>query len=283
MERNTESLGYCGVPDKLIVARAALHFYEEPCISAKEGSGAVFFSGCNMRCIFCQNRDIALNKAGKIISVTRLAEIFLELQEKKANNINLVTPSHYVPEIIKAVEKSRNQGLKIPIVYNTSSYEHVDTIKQLEGIVDVYLPDMKYMDENLAQCLSNARDYPGIAIAAISEMIRQQNQNVFDENSLIKRGVIIRHLIMPGNTKNSLMVIDKLVETFGNDIYLSIMNQYTPVKNDYEIKELNRKVTAREYNKVIDYAINKGIKNGFYQDGNTAMESFIPAFDNEGV
>lgn len=282
IDRNENSYGYCGMPDTVRLARAALHYWEEPCISGVNGSGAIFFSGCNLRCIYCQNREIALGSIGKTVSVERLAEIMLELQDKNANNINLVTGSHYIDAIIKSIELAKNQGLDIPIVYNTSSYENVDSIKRLEGIIDIYLPDMKYIDENIARNYSNAPDYSKVAKLAIDEMVRQQS-NVIFEKDLMKKGVIVRHLVLPGNTKNSKSVIEYLLNRYKDKIYISIMNQYTPLRNDFVYRELNRKVTAREYDKVVGYAIDRGLVNGFIQDGKTAIESFIPAFDYEGI
>jgi len=288
IEYRAGNTGFCGVSDnsdgprEIKLARAALHFYEEPCISGKNGSGAVFFSGCNLRCVFCQNHNIANCKVGKAVSIERLADIFLELQEKKAHNINLVTPSHYAYQIIDAIKLAREKGLNIPIVYNTSAYDSVETLKALEGYVDVYLPDYKYADSKLAGELSRAENYPDKAIEAIREMIRQVGMPVV-EDDIIKSGVIIRHLVLPGNVRNSKAVIDRLVSEFGTDITLSIMNQYTPIEGLELPGELGRTVTDREYNKVLDYAFDKGLANGFFQDGETCKESFIPAFDYEGV
>ncbi len=210
-------------------ARAALHMWEEPCISGKKGSGAVFFSGCGLRCCFCQNRDIAIGDSGKEITVERLAEIFLELQEKGAANLNLVTGAHYVPHIISALELARGKGMNLPVVYNSSGYESVETIRRLDGYVDVYLPDMKYMEPELAAAFSNARDYPQAAQSAIAEMMRQTGPCQFAEDGYIKRGTIVRHLILPGHTKNSIAVLKYLYRTYGEDIFISVMNQYTPV------------------------------------------------------
>ena len=267
------------------MARAALHFWEEPCISGENGSGAVFFSGCALHCVFCQNENIANGTAGKAISTERLGEIFLELQEKGANNINLVTPGQFVPQIIRAVELARNQNLKIPIVYNTGSYENVDTIRSLEGIVDIYLPDFKYWNNALSAKYSHAPDYPSVAKRAIGEMVRQTGAAVFEdgEDSLMKRGTIVRHLILPGCTKDSKAVLRYLHETYGDHIYISIMHQFTPLPNVEKYPELNRRITKREYNDVVDFALAIGIENGFIQEGETAKESFIPEFDNEGV
>ena len=272
----------------LKVARAALHFWEETCISGTKGSGAVFFSGCSMRCVFCQNREIAQGNAGKEISRERLVEIFLELQEQGANNINLVTPGHYVPHIVWAVEQARCQGLKLPIVYNTSSYETVDVLKQLEGIVDVYLPDFKYWSSELAQKYSKAPDYPKVAKEAIAEMVRQQPkmQFVYDEEQevdLVKQGVIVRQLLLPGQLSDAKQIVKYLYDTYGEQIYLSLMSQYTPLVRVEKYPELNRKVDRRTYDKYVDYAIAIGVENGYIQEEDVAEESFIPAFNGEGV
>ena len=283
IDRSTGKKGFCGMEERIYIARAALHMWEEPCISGKKGSGAVFFSGCGLRCCFCQNHDIAIGSRGFPVSVERLSEIFLELQEKGAAKINLVTGAHYVPQIIRALELSREKGMVLPVVYNSSGYEKVETLKLLEGYVDVYLPDMKYMEAELAQKFSHAEDYPETAGKAIEEMVRQTGKCEFDEEGYIRKGTIVRHLILPGHTRNSLKVLKYLHETYGNDIYISIMNQYTPVRILEKYKELNRKVTKREYEKVLDAAVEMGIQNGFIQEGETASESFIPEFDYEGV
>lgn len=271
------------MPGEIYGARAALHMWEEPCISGKKGSGAVFFSGCGLRCCFCQNRDIAIGKSGLEITEDRLAEIFLELQEQGAANLNLVTGAHYVPQIIAALDLAREQGLRLPVVYNSSGYEKVETVKMLEGYVEVYLPDYKYAESNLAEKYSRAEDYPETAAAAIAEMVRQTGPAVFDEEGYMRRGTIVRNLVLPGHTRNSIKVLEYLHRTYGNQIYISIMNQYTPVFEQKEFKELNRRVTQREYEKVLNAALELGIENGFFQDGETARESFIPAFDYEGI
>ena len=275
--------GYCGMDSTIRAARAALHMWEEPCISGEKGSGAVFFSGCGLRCSFCQNRDIAIGDSGKEITVERLAEIFLELQGKGAANLNLVTGAHYVPQIICALELARGKGLGLPVVYNSSGYENVETIRMLEGYVDVYLPDLKYMEPELAAAFSHAEDYPRVAQAAIAEMIRQTGPCQFGEDGYIRRGTIVRHLILPGHTKNSIAVLKYLHQTYGEDIFISVMNQFTPVWKNERYPELNRKVTRREYEKVLNAAVELGIGNGYFQEGETAKESFIPAFDYEGV
>ena len=296
VDRDDEKIGYCGMTAQLKVARAALHYWEEPCISGEAGSGAVFFSGCQLRCIYCQNRDIAIGKSGKAITIERLAEIFMELQEKKANNINLVTPTHYVPQIIQAIDLARKAGLKLPIVYNTSAYETVETLKLLEGYVDIYLPDFKYMEAQLADDYSNAKDYFEVAVKAISEMYRQVGNPQFNEKSskeildnpiieegIMTKGLIVRHLMLPGEFVDSKNIITYLYQTYGNNVFISIMNQYTPLKQVENIDKLNRRITEKEYDKLVNFAIDLGVENGFIQEGKTAQESFIPEFDCEGV
>lgn len=286
VDRKKGEKGICGQTENLKVARAALHFWEEPCISGDAGSGAVFFSGCPLHCVFCQNENIANGTVGKEISLERLVDIFLELQEKRANNINLVTPGHFVPQIVKALDQARKEGLTLPVVYNTSSYETVDTIKMLEGYVDIYLPDFKYMSPVLSKKYSHAPDYAEVAKAAIAEMVRQTGKAVFvngDEDNLILSGTIVRHLTLPGCMEDSMQILKYLHETYGDMIYISIMNQFTPLSNLEKYPELNRRITDEEYETLVDYAIEIGIENGFIQEGNTAEESFIPAFDCEGV
>lgn len=275
--------GYCGMDSRIYAARAALHMWEEPCISGERGSGAVFFSGCGMGCCFCQNREIAIGNCGKEITVERLAEIFLELERQGAANLNLVTGVHYVPQIIRALENARQKGCKLPVVYNSSGYEKVETLRMLEGYVDVYLPDYKYAESELAKKCSHAADYPEIAAEAIAEMVRQTGPCQFDEDGYIQKGTIVRHLILPGHTKNSMAVLKYLYETYENNIFVSIMNQYTPVFYQERMPELNRRVTRREYEKVLNMALEIGMQNAFFQEGETAKESFIPAFDYEGI
>ena len=275
--------GYCGVKNTLRVARAALHFWEEPCISGEEGSGAVFFTGCNLRCVFCQNYQIARAEQGKEITVERLVEIFLELQEQKANNINLVTATHYVPQVVEALKMAKEKGLYIPVVYNCGGYETVETLKLLEGLVDIYLPDFKYVDSERAKRYSRAEDYPEVAKAALAEMVRQQPEAEFDERGIMTKGVIVRHLMLPGGIKDSKAVVNYLYETYGDQIYISLMNQYTPLPHVADYPEIDRKLKKFEYDRLVDYAISLGVENGFIQEGETAKESFIPAFTNEGV
>lgn len=284
VERDDGQVGFCGVPSESIVAaRAALHMWEEPCISGENGSGTVFFSGCTLRCVYCQNYDIARASSGKEITKERLVQIFLELQEKGANNINLVTPTHYTKQIIWAVQTAKKNGLNIPIVYNCSGYEKVETLRLLDGIVDIYLTDFKYMDEMLAERYSKAKDYPEVAKAALAEMVRQTSEAEFDEEGMMKKGVIIRHLLLPGYMENAKAVVKYVYETYKDQVYLSLMNQYTPLPQVKEYPEIDRKVTEEEYEELVDYAIEIGVENGFIQEGETAEESFIPEFDHEGI
>lgn len=326
VNRKKGEMGVCGQTAVIKAARAALHMWEEPCISGQNGSGTVFFSGCNLGCIFCQNHNIATGKAGIEISIERLAEIFLELQEKGANNINLVTAGHFVPQVVEALKLAKQQGLYLPIVYNTSSYEKVETLRLLEGYVDIYLPDLKYVDSAISSRYSHAADYFTCASAAIAEMVRQvgkpefvfertagkegssvefladekkkiseqQNNMIFDaaeyqerseagESLLMRKGVIVRHLVMPDCVEDSKRVISYLLKTYGGRIFISIMNQYTPLPQCREYPELSRRVTEAEYDAVVDYAIELGIENGFIQEGDVAEESFIPEFDGEGI
>ena len=289
----SEKTGVCKSSDKCKIARAALHFWEEPCISGKSGSGTIFFEGCSLGCVFCQNYEISDSKEdhGVEVSVDRLVEIFFELKEKGANNINFVTPTHFMPHIKMAIVKAKEQGFDLPFVYNTSGYENVECLKELDGLIDVYLPDMKYgqvngdSEINIAMEYSKAKDYFERSKEAIAEMYRQVGTPQFDENGIIKKGVIVRHLILPNHTKNSMKVIEYLYNTYKDNIYISIMNQYTPVKTARleAYPKLQRTITKREYDKVIDFALELGVKNAFIQEGETCSESFIPDFNGEGV
>ena len=282
-DRLSDQKGFCRAGAEIILARAALHMWEEPCISGKEGSGAVFFSGCSLGCKFCQNRQISRGQTGKKVTADRLADIFLELQQQKANNINLVTAGHFLPQVAEAIEKSRNRGLQIPVVYNSSGYEKSEMLKLLEGLVDIYLPDFKYMDPELAEKYSYARDYPEVAKEALKEMVRQTGTPEFDRRGIMKKGVIVRHLLLPGHVKDSRRVLEYLLSTYGKEIYISLMNQYTPMPAMKDDPRLSRKVTDREYQRLIDYGIQLGLENGFIQEGETAKESFIPEFNGEGI
>ncbi|MCD7715361.1 MAG: radical SAM protein [Lachnospiraceae bacterium] len=362
-ERENGQKGRCHADDKIRVARAALHYWEEPCISGTAsgctayaenaarlgGSGAVFFSGCPLGCIYCQNRAISRGQAGKAISMERLAEIFLELEAQGALNINLVTAGHYAPQVCTALRLAKDQGLSLPVVWNSSGYETVETLRMLEGLVDIYLPDLKYLDPALAKLYSHAEDYPEAAKAAIREMVRQQprprfakeniegaeasedgktanrtkiakDTNIIDDakgmddaedgECLMKAGVIVRHLLLPGHVREAKHVVSYLHETYGDQIYISLMNQYTPPADIFAktcpktgnadkagdfahtentarlsaaLELLRRPVTKREYERLLDYAVQIGVTQGFFQEGGTAAESFIPAFDGTGV
>lgn len=286
VDRRNGQKGFCMEDDRIHVARAALHMWEEPCISGTSGSGAVFFSGCSLRCAYCQNHEIAAGRRGIYISTGRLTEIMLELQKKGAANINLVTPDHYVIQVAEAVLNAKDKGLTIPIVYNCSGYAKREVVRKLSGIVDVFLTDFKYMDSELAANYSSASDYPKVAKAALKEMVDITQSAVFDEKGMMQKGVIVRHLLLPGHKRNAKDIIRYVYETYGDSVYLSLMNQYTPMlgadcKADY--MELRRKVTKREYDNVVNYAIGLGVKNAFIQEGDTAKESFVPEFDGEGT
>ena len=290
--------GRCGMTERVYAARAALHMWEEPCISGKEGSGTVFFTGCPLGCVFCQNREIALGRRkvpqknigsrdetiGVPVTVEQLAETFLDLERQHANNINLVTPTHFAPQIIRAVRIARERGLTVPIVYNTGSYETEETVRSLEGTVDIFLPDLKFMDPDISDRYAKAPDYFEVAERAIRGMVEIAGQPAFDERGMMKRGVIVRHMVLPGHTKDSKRIISYLHETYGEKIYVSIMNQYTPMPGiGDEFPELARRVTKREYERVVNHAIRLGMENVFIQEGPTAEESFIPKFDGTGL
>lgn len=280
-DRDGGQKGYCLMDNRIQVARAALHRWEEPCISGKTGSGTVFFSGCNLRCVYCQNYEISGGQNGKTVSETELVDIFIDLQKQGAANINLVTPDHYIAAVARAVIRAKERGLVIPIVYNGSGYEKKEVIGNLSGIVDIFLTDFKYMDRVLAGWLSAAPDYPEIAREALDEMVKITGSPVFDENGMMKRGVIVRHLLLPGHKRNAKDVIRYVHETYGKQVILSLMNQYTPLerlKENPDFSVLCRKVTKREYEQVVDYAIEIGVEDAFIQEGDTAKESYIPKF-----
>ena len=273
-----ENIGYCGANNKIKVAYYSLHMWEEPVISGTNGSGTIFFSNCNLRCLYCQNKKISIDGYGKYISNKRLKEIMMELQEKGAHNINLVTPTHYVPQIASVLHKVKNNDLNIPIVYNTSSYENVGTLIMLRGLVDIYLADLKYYDDDLAKKYSLCDNYFEVATMAIDEMYRQAPKIVLDDNGMMQKGLIVRVLILPNHVSDAKKIIDYLYKTYGDDIYISIMSQYTPV-NKCKYDNLNRKITEDEYEEVINYALTIGVNNAFIQEGDSADESFIPDFN----
>lgn len=280
-ERDKGQKGYCLSDNKVVVARAALHMWEEPCISGKSGSGTVFFSGCNLRCVYCQNYEIAAAVKGKEVSVKELSELFLSLQKQGAANINLVTPDHYVAEIAASLLLAKEKGLTIPIVYNGSGYEKPEMIEGLKGTVDIFLTDFKYMEEEMAGKFSSAPDYPIVAQRALDSMVSITGEPVFDEKGMMQKGVIVRHLLLPGHKRNAKAVIKYVYETYKDKVFISLMNQYTPferLKGREDCKELCRKVTKREYDTVVDYMLSLGVRNAFIQEGDTAKESFIPEF-----
>ena len=282
VNRTGNQTGYCGMTDSILVARASLHMWEEPCISGIGGSGTVFFTGCNLKCVYCQNHIIAIGQKGKEVSIAELSELFLMLQDKGAHNINLVTPNHYIPGIVEALSLAKSQGLTLPIVYNTGGYDSVSSLSMLDGLIDIYLPDFKYISGTLSKRYSHAANYFEVAKESLAEMYRQVGSPVF-AGDLLKKGIIVRHLLLPGCTKDSKAVIRYLYETYHNQIFISIMNQYTPLPHVATYPELNRKVTQAEYDEVVNFAIDLGVEQGFIQEGDTAKESFIPEFDFTGL
>lgn len=306
INRNANQIGFCKASNKVKIARASLHLWEEPPISQGNGSGTVFFSYCNLKCVFCQNYNIsqgfkykspqyASNNAnprtpnieasvtGMEISIERLSEIFLELQAKGANNINLVTPTHYVPQIIEALKIAKKNKLTIPILYNTNSYDSIETIKLLNGYIDVYLPDFKYFNNKYAIRYSNVNEYASNAINVINEMINQVGEPKFDSKGNIIKGVIVRHLMLPGLLFDSKKIIDFLYNKYGDNIYISLMNQYVPIFNARNYPEINKPLNSKHYDSLINYALEIGIKNGFIQDEGANTSDFIPTFDLEGI
>lgn len=280
-----EKRGFCGMGENLTAAKAMLHYWEEPCISGERGSGAVFFSGCVMKCVFCQNYDISSENVGREISEERLAEIFLELEGQGAQNIDLVNPTHFVPRILRAIELARKRGLSLPIVYNSGGYERVETLRMLDGIVDIYLPDVKYFSDEQAVKLSAAPNYFDTAINALAEMTRQTGTPQFNESGALTSGVIVRHLVLPGQYRDSAEIIRRLGERFGGRILFSLMSQYTPfgpVKTDPRFAKLNRRITTFEYRKALEAVYETGLE-GFMQEKSSAKEEYTPSFDFEGL
>lgn len=284
-DRSGGKLGRCHENAEVRIARASLHMWEEPCISGEEGSGTVFFSGCPLGCVYCQNHNIADGSNGQVITVQELTEVFLKLQKRGANNINLVTPTQFVPQITDALRAAKKAGLHLPIVYNTSSYERVPAIDLMDDLVDIYLPDLKYLDPELSTRYSGAEDYVTAAKWAIHAMFDQVGEPVFDDRGMMKRGVIVRHMVLPGCIEDSKRIIKYLWDTYGNDIWVSIMSQYTPLPELVAEKypELNRRVSWDEYNEVVDYAADLGMTQAFVQEEESAKESFIPDFENFDV
>lgn len=283
VNRNQGQLGFCGASSKVKIARAALHEWEEPCLSGTKGSGTVFFSCCTLKCIFCQNYLISTEQFGKEISIDQLSTIFLRLQQEGAHNINLVTPTHYVPQIIKALTLAKQKGLIIPIVYNSSGYETKETIQSLKGLIDIYLPDMKYASNALSTTLSKAPNYFHYAKEALAEMVKQVGPPLFDDQGMLKKGVIVRHLLLPDQLEEAKTIVSYLYETYQDDIFISLMNQYTPLEQVQQISSLNHTVKQEEYDELINYALDLGVNNAYIQEGETQKVSFIPSFQLEGI
>ena len=279
----SKQTGYCGVSDRVKLARAALHFWEEPCISGERGSGTVFFSGCALKCVFCQNYQLSAGHFGKEVSIQRLAEIFLELQQQGAHNINLVTGGHYVPQIVQALELVR-KDLKIPVVYNSSGYETVKTLRQLKGYVDIYLPDLKYYSPERSARYSNARDYFAVASQAVQEMFSQVGPVQFDEQGMLQKGVVVRHMVMPNGVEDTMDILTWIAEHLPlDDILVSVMSQYTPFYKSADYPEINRRLTQEEYDRVLDWMECMGIEQGFVQELSSAKEEYTPDFSLQGV
>lgn len=305
VNRNNEQLGFCRASDKVRIARAALHFGEEPPISQGNGSGTVFFSHCNFNCVFCQNHDISQGNiknvisnphniiiqnsetqrkvTGMDVSIQRLSEIFLELQDKGANNINLVTPTHYVPQIIEALKIAKKNHLTIPILYNTNGYDSIETIKALDAYIDVYLPDFKYFNDKYAVKYSKVNNYASNVMNVITEMFNQVGKPKFDSKGNIIKGVIIRHLMIPGLLFDSKKVIDYIYNKYGDNVYISLMNQYVPMFKAFDYPEINKSLNPKHYESLINYALDLGVENGFIQDSGTDSVAYVPNFNLEGV
>jgi putative pyruvate formate lyase activating enzyme len=279
IDRTKNQIGRCKSKDTVKVAIASIHKFEEPCISGRNGSGTVFFSNCNLLCEFCQNYEISQQGLGKEISVERLAEIFIEQQLRGAENINLVSPTSYAVQIIEAIKIAKSKGLKIPIIYNTNGYENVETIKLLNGYIDVYLPDLKYAENDLAKKYSKIENYFEIATSAIKEMYRQVGENEYDENGIIKAGIIIRHLILPNHTENSKKVLKWIAENMPKNITVSVMAQYFPTYKAKEIKDINRKITKYEYQKIENYLYSLELENGYIQEMGNNEEIYVPKWE----
>lgn len=278
INRTNNQIGRCKSKDTVKIALYSTHNFEEPCISEKKGSGTVFFSNCNMNCVFCQNYEISQQGKGKEITIEELAEIFIKQQEKDVENINLVTPTSYVPQIIEAIKIARNKGLKLPIVYNTNGYEKVETLKMLEGYVDIYLPDFKYSDNELAKRLSKVDNYFEIATQALTEMYKQTGKAVFDDRGIMQKGMIIRHLVLPNHILNSRRVLKWINENM-HDVYVSVMAQYFPTYKAKNIEDINRKLSKEEYEQIENYLYRLDLENGYIQELGEHEEEYVPKWD----
>lgn len=277
------STGVCGANAEILAAKAFLHQWEEPCISGSHGSGAVFFSGCNMKCVFCQNHKISQEYSGKEISVKRLAEIILELQEQGAHNINLVSPTPYALHIVDAVKEAKSEGLSVPVIYNTNGYETIETIKMLNGTADIYLPDIKYFSDSYAIKYSNTKHYFEYTAKAVLAMVEQVGYPIFDSKGIMQKGVIIRHLVLPDLISDSKKILRWIRDSLGKQAFVSLMCQYTPMFNADKYEEINRKLEDWEYEVVIDYFFKIGLENGFIQDNSSATGDYVPDFDLTGI
>ena len=275
--------GFCGAGGKIAIGRYGLHQWEEPCLSGTHGSGTVFFSYCTLRCIYCQNYTISTKNHGRIISTDELSDIFLQLQKQGAHNINLVTPTHYADKIISAIDKARRAGLRLPIVYNTSGYESIETLKMLEGYIDIYLPDFKYWRGEYAKKYSAAADYPQIAKEAVAEMVRQIPKARYSSDGIMQKGVIVRHMLLPGLLYDAKKIVDYLYSNYKDDIVISLMSQYTPMPQTKDMPPLNRRCGDAEYEALCSYAARIGITNAYIQEGSAASESFIPDFYDDKI
>lgn len=282
VDRIAGKTGLCGETAVVRAARAALHMWEEPVISGDHGSGTVFFSGCSLRCIFCQNRAISADGFGRPVTVQQLADIYLSLEAQGAHNINLVTASHFLPHIISSLQLAKSKGLTLPIVYNSGGYESAESLRLLDGLIDIYLPDFKYLSPALAGRFSHAPDYPEAAQKALAEMVRQTGRPVMI-NGLMQRGVLVRHLVLPRRTHEAMRILDYLYGAYSNNILYSIMGQYTPPSFPLEPPELNRRLLRREYEAVIEHALSLGIQNGYYQQLESAKSDYTPVFDGSGL
>lgn len=274
-----EKFGRCKATDKIKLAMASIHNFEEPCISGENGSGTVFFSNCNLKCVFCQNYKISQEGLGNEITIEELADVFIDEQNKNAENINLVTPTMYVYHIIEAIKIARSKGLRIPIVYNSNGYENVETIKKLNGYIDVYLPDLKYIDDDLAFKYSGIKNYFENATAAIKEMYNQVGSPVLDENGMIKKGLIIRHLVLPSNIQNSKNVLKWINDNMDKNVFVSVMAQYFPTHKAKEFPEINRKLTMDEYKEIENYLYSLDLDNGYIQELGEHEEEYVPDFE----
>ena len=279
VNRLNGNIGRCKSNGNIKLAMASIHNFEEPCISGENGSGTVFFSNCNMNCVFCQNYKISQQGLGREISIKELAEIFIDEQNKNAENINLVTPTMYVYHIIEAIKIAKNKGLKIPIVYNSNGYENVETIKKLNGYIDIYLPDLKYYDDDLAFKYSGVKNYFENATSAIKEMYNQVGSPVLDENGMMKKGLIIRHLVLPNNLQNSKDVLKWINDNIDKKVFVSVMAQYFPTNRAKEFPEINRKLTKEEYEEIENYLYSLDLDNGYIQELGEHEEEYVPDFE----